>query len=173
MAHSSDSFWVICRNVSRTFAELCKETPYWCIVLVHQYGRRKSTKTNWSSLFLWKLFLFTRELAYVRIDLSSNTWDGYTAENQEERLFFNETTFPLFWCHTVKTRKFKLLYFRNETCYGNGKLHKDLLFLYLQPSVNKNSWNLAILTLQFDEVNVKTIYSLRDLICYATQSLNV
>ena len=39
---------------------------------------------------------------------------------------------------TVTTRKFKLLYFRNETCYGNGKLYKGLLFVYLQPSVNKN-----------------------------------
>ena len=40
------SLWVICRNVSRSFVELCMETPYWCtnmanMVLVHQYGRRK------------------------------------------------------------------------------------------------------------------------------------
>ena len=40
----AQSFWVICRNVSRTFVELCMETPYWWTVLVHQYGRRKSTK---------------------------------------------------------------------------------------------------------------------------------
>ena len=40
------SFWVICLNVSRTFVELCMETPYWCTALVHQYGRRKSTKTS-------------------------------------------------------------------------------------------------------------------------------
>ena len=39
------SFSVIYRNVSRTFVEVCVETPYWCTVLVHQYGRRKSTKT--------------------------------------------------------------------------------------------------------------------------------
>ena len=50
------------------------------------------------------------------------------------------------------------MYFRNETCYGNGNLYKDLPSVYLQPSVNKNSLNLAILTLQFDEVTVKTIY---------------
>ena len=25
---------------------LCMEMPYWCTVLVHQYGRRKSTKTS-------------------------------------------------------------------------------------------------------------------------------
>ena len=61
---------------------------------------------------------------------------------------------------TVKSRKFKLLYFRNETCYGNGNLYKDLIFDYLQPIVNKNSYNLAILTLQFDDVTVKTIYCL-------------
>ena len=56
------------------------------------------------------------------------------------------------------TRKFKLLYFRNEPCYGNRNLYKDLLFVYLKPCVNKNSKNLAILTLQFDDVTVKTIY---------------
>ena len=33
---------------------------------------------------------------------------------------------------TVKTRKFKLPYFRNETCCGNGNMYKDLLFVYLQ-----------------------------------------
>ena len=43
------------------------------------------------------------------------------------------------------------MYFRNETCYANGNLYKDLLFVYLQSSVN-------ILTLQFDDVTVKTIY---------------
>ena len=59
--------------------------------------------------------------------------------------------------HTVKTRKFKLPYFRNETCYENGNLSKDF-FVYLQPSVNKNLENFAILTLQFDEVTVKTIH---------------
>ena len=32
-------------------------------------------------------FLSTREQAYVRINISFNTWNGYTAENQEERLF--------------------------------------------------------------------------------------
>ena len=161
--------WVICRNVSRTFVELCMETPYWCTVLVHQYSGRKSTKTSgvhfatglenctnwlifeqcvqlsglcgpqfvsylpkrfrhlcralygdailvhsfgapiwppkinkniWSSLFLQKLLLFTRDLAYVRIEISSNTWNGYTAENQEEIVFFNETAF-LFWFHAL------------------------------------------------------------------------
>ena len=43
---------------------------------------------------------FTQELAYVRIKISSNTWIGYTAENQEEIHFFNETAF-LFWCHAL------------------------------------------------------------------------
>ena len=26
-----------------------------------------------------------------------------------------------------------------ETCYGNGNLYKDLLFIYFQPSINKDS----------------------------------
>ena len=48
---------------------------------------------------------------------------------------------------------------RNETCYRNENLYKDLLFVYLQPSPNKNSSNFAILTLQFDDVTVKAFYS--------------
>ena len=50
-------------------------------------------KNIWSSLFLLKALFFTRVLEFGRIDISSNTWNGYTAENQEERLFFNETAF--------------------------------------------------------------------------------
>jgi len=73
-------------------------------ILVHRFGALiwpPQTNNNfWGSLFLWKLFFFTRELEYVRINISSNTWNGYTAENQEERLFFNETAF-LFWCHAL------------------------------------------------------------------------
>ena len=38
------------------------------------------------------------------------------------------------------------------------KLVQRSTFVYLQPGVNKNLWNLAILTLQFDDVTVKTIY---------------
>ena len=53
--------------------------------------------------------------------------------------FFQRDSIPILVSRTVKTRKFKLLYFRNKTCYGNGNLYKDLLFVDLQPSVNKNS----------------------------------
>ena len=43
--------------------------------------------------------------------------------------FFNETAIPILVSRAVKTRKFKLLYFRNETRYGNGNLYKDLFFV--------------------------------------------
>ena len=42
----------------------------------------------------------TLELEYVRMYISSNTRNVYTAENQEERLSFNETAF-LSWCHVL------------------------------------------------------------------------
>ena len=86
--------------------------------------------------FSIKALSFPRELAYVRINISSNAWNGYTAvENQEERLFFNETAFP-FWCHALLNLGGSYYcIFRNETCYGNGNLYKELLFVYLQPSV--------------------------------------
>ena len=132
------SFWVICRNVSRTFVELCMETPYWCTVLVHQYGRRKSTKTSGVHFFYKKLFLFTRELVYVRINISSNIWNGYTAENQEERLLSTRQHFYFGVTH-CENLEVQIAVFWNETCYGNGNLYKDFRFVYLQPSANKNS----------------------------------
>ena len=53
------------------------------------------SKNIWSSLFL-----FTRKRACVRVKISSNTRSGYTVENPEERLFFNETVL-LFWCYAL------------------------------------------------------------------------
>ena len=53
-------FYGICRNVARTFVELCMETPYWCTVLVHQYGHRKSTKTS-GGHFFYKSSFFSLE----------------------------------------------------------------------------------------------------------------
>ena len=121
----------------KRFTHLCRAL-YGNAMLVHRLWPPEINKNIRSSLFLEKLFLFTRELAYVHINISSNTWNGYTAENQEERLFQRDSIHILV-SRTVKTRKFKLLYFRNETCYGTGNLYKDLFFVYLQPSVNKNS----------------------------------
>ena len=121
------------------------ETPHSCTVLVYAtpIWPPEINKNIWSSHFLWQLFRFTRELAYVRINMSSNTWNGYSAENQEKRLFQGDSI-PILVSRTVETRKFKLLYFRNENLY------KDLLFLYFQRSVNKNSQNVAIFKLSWN-----------------------
>ena len=83
----------------KRFTHLCRAL-YGNAMLVHRLWPPEINKNIRSSLFLEKLFLFTRELAYVHINISSNTWNGYTAENQEERLFFNETAF-IFWCHAL------------------------------------------------------------------------
>ena len=74
----------------KRFTHLCGAL-YGDAILVYRFAASiwppEINKNIWGSLFLWKLFLFTLELAYVRINISSNTWKGYTAENQEERLF--------------------------------------------------------------------------------------
>ena len=75
----------------------------------------------------------------------------------KRRDFFQWDSIPILVSCTVKTRKFKLLYFRNETCFGAGNLDKDLFSIYLQPSVNTISQNLVLLTLQSDDVTLKTI----------------
>ena len=93
------SFKWISQNVSRTFVELCMETSYWCTVLVHQYGRRKSIKHLEFTFSMTALSFHSRTSIRAHKHIST-AWNGYTAENQEERLFFNETAF-LFWCHVL------------------------------------------------------------------------
>ena len=87
--------------------------------------------------------------------------------------FFQRDSIPILVSRTVKTRKFKLLYFRNETCYRNGNWYKDLLFVYLQPSISKNSKNLAILTLQFDVITVNDIYTMPPEVLHLQKEVNL
>ena len=91
-------------------------------------------------IFSIKALSFTPELAYVHINISSNTRNG-KKKNEKSRgeTFFERDSIPIVVSRSVKTRKFKLLYFRNDIYYGNGNWYKDLFFVYLQPSVNKNS----------------------------------
>ena len=56
----------------KLFTHLCRAL-YGDAIFVHQVGAPKINKNIWSSLFLLKLFLFSRKLAYVRIKASSNT----------------------------------------------------------------------------------------------------
>ena len=78
----------------KRFTHLCKAL-YGDAILMYRFSVRHITpiwrpeinKNIWCSLFLWKLFRFTRELAYVRINICSNSWNGYSSENQEKRLF--------------------------------------------------------------------------------------
>ena len=46
---------------------------------------------------------------------------------------FQRDNISILVSRTVKTGKFKLLYFRNETGYGNGNLYKDLRFFIFNP----------------------------------------
>ena len=62
----------------------------------------------------------------------------------KRRDFFQGNSIPILVSRTVETRKFKVLYFRNENLY------KHLLFLYFQRSVNKNSQNVAIFKLSWN-----------------------
>ena len=53
--------------------------------------------------------------------------------------FLQRDSIPILMSRTVKIRKFKLLYFRNENATEMQTWTKIYIFVYLQPSVNKNS----------------------------------
>ena len=134
------------RSLSLTVSELFAETfhaplksfvwrrhigaPFWYTNMAARYQQKH---------FLEKLFLFTRELAYVHINISCNTWSGYTTENQEESFSMRQHSY--FGATHYENSKVQIAVFETcyETCYGTRNLYKDLFFVYLQPSVNKNS----------------------------------
>ena len=64
----------------KRFTHLCRAL-YGDAILVYRFGAPiwplEIDENIWSSLFPWKLLLFTRKLAYVHINISSNTWNGY------------------------------------------------------------------------------------------------
>ena len=70
--------------------------PFWCTTM-SAGNQQKHLELTFS---LKALSFHSRTSIRAYINISSNTWNGYTAENQEERLFFNETAF-LFWCHAL------------------------------------------------------------------------
>ena len=47
----------------------------------------------------------------------------------KRRDFFHRDSIPIWVSRTVKTQKFKLQYFQNETCYGTGDLFKRMVKL--------------------------------------------
>ena len=100
------------------------ETPYWCTVLVHQYGRRKSIKHLEFTFSMTALSFHSRTSIRAHKHIS-NAWNGYTAENQEERLFFNEIAF-LCWCHALwKLGSSNCCSFEMKHATGrNGNLYK-------------------------------------------------
>ena len=51
-----------------------------------------------------------------------------------------------------------MLYFRKERRHETGNFRKGLFLEHFQPPLDKNSEDLAILILEFDDVTVKTIY---------------
>ena len=50
-------------------------------------------------------------------------------------------------------------YFQNERLYGTGNMLKDLFLGHLQPGVDNDSEDLAILIFGFDDVTVKMMYT--------------
>ena len=87
----------------KRFMHLCRAL-YGDAILVYRFGPpiwpQEINKNIWSSLFLPKLCLFTRELAYVRINIFSNTLNVILLEIKRRDFFFNETAF-LFWSHAL------------------------------------------------------------------------
>ena len=147
------NFWTICPSLRswwpqflsylpKRFTHLCRAL-YGDAILVYRFGSPiwppEINKNIWSSLFLWKLFLSTRKPAYVRINISSNTWNGYTAENQEERLFSTRqhSYFGVTHCENLEVQ---IAVFSKWNVLREWKLVQGYIrFVYLQPSVNKNS----------------------------------
>ena len=100
-------------------------------LLIFNSLKQKELISNFVANRNWKKLTDSRKRAKI---LGDNRKSHHPIET-----LFQRHSIPMLVSRSVKTRKFKLLCFRNETCYRNENLYKDLLFVHLQPSVNKNS----------------------------------
>ena len=108
--------------------------PFWCTNMAAG-NQQKHLDFTFS---IKALSFHSRTRIQAHKDIFYNLKWLYSWKSRGETLFQRDSI-PILVSRTVKTRKFKLLYFRDKTCYGNRNLYKDLLFVYLQPSLNKNS----------------------------------
>ena len=88
----------------------------------------------------------------------------------KRRDFFQRDSIPILVSSTVKTPKFKLLKWNT---LRDWKLVQRLtvLFVYLHPGVNKNLQNLAILTLQFDDVITSVTFRVKNVVSFCVKKL--
>ena len=95
----------------KRFTNLCRAL-YGDTVLLHRFGA-----PIWLleiTFSIKALFFFTRELAYVHINITSNTWNGYTAENQDERLIGQWGI----WASKLPTYQIWPKFFKKVNCPG-------------------------------------------------------
>ena len=64
-----------------------------------------------------------------------------------------------------------MLYFQNERRYGARNVYNDLFLGNRQPGVDKSSGDLAILILEFDDVVVKTLFHLQNIVMLALRNI--
>ena len=88
--------------------------------------------------FSLKALFFSAELEYVCINIFSNTWNGYTDENQEERLF-RTRQHSYFGVTHCENSEVQIAVFLKWNMLQERKLVERFIFVYLQPSVNENS----------------------------------
>ena len=119
------------------------EMPYWCTVLVHQYGRQKSTK-HLEFTFSIKALSFHWETS---IPAHKHTLEMVILLRIKRRDFFHRNSIPILVSRTVKTQKFKLQYFRNETCYGTGDLFKHMVKLKKKTCIRSQHLSLIVFLL--------------------------
>ena len=118
----------------KRFTHLCRALSEDSI-LVYRFGapiwpRRKSTKAS-GVHFFYKSSLFSLELAYVHINISSSTWNGYNCWKSRGETFFQRDSIPILVSRTVKTQSSNCCIFEMkhttgmETC---AKIYFLLIF---------------------------------------------
>ena len=125
--------------LSKRFTHL-RRALYGDAILVHHSGAPMATGNQQKHLeftFSLKALFFSGELEYVCINIFSNTWNGYTAENQEERLF-QTRQHSYFGVTHCENSEVQIAVFLKWNMLQERKLVERFFFVYLQPSVNEN-----------------------------------
>ena len=128
------SFWVIYWNVSCTFVELCMETLYIGVQFWYTNMAAGNQQRHVEFTFSIKALSFhSRASIYVHKHNYLLIFGIVKLLKIKRRYFFwtGQHSSECFGVTTVKMLKFKLLYFRNEICYGTQETCTEIYFLFI------------------------------------------
>ena len=133
------SFWVICRNISRTIVELCMETPYFCTVFGYTNMAAGNQQKHLEITYSIKALPFHPKASIRAHKHIFHYLKWLNCWKSAGEAFFQRDSIPIF-CHALwKLGSSNCCSFEMKHATGLETCTRIYIFVYLQPCVTENS----------------------------------